>query len=207
MIKLMAASREDGWGIVQDGQRVLLLRPPYGRANVQQINEKFVERAAVAYGFTVVDREFPDLRSVLLFLDEQVKEARAAIGQDLDIKRIQDELMSVAPPAVMRRFLLKIENELLPDHLYENAQSMLMAMLDASAVRQDADLGDAVISLLRRARDEQKLWERSVCQQRGLDGLVMRDTFPLASSRHGEGKISRARNDVMARGQVFAIVG
>lgn len=205
MLELLAISREDGWGIVRDGQKLMLIRPPYDKINLQTVNEESVEKAVLAFGFVMLEQEFQDWKSLVLFLNEQVRAARVAMGQDLDIERLRDEFMLVAPEDIIRTFLKEIENELLPNRQFDHAESLLTALLMATSVGQNPSLLGQIAILLQKVLDERDLLKKEKLRDIISDANNMQEKFSHAAGRYGEEKIVAASRCIAERGQVLVV--
>lgn len=135
MIQLLALAAEDGWAFVRSGDRILLLRPPYGKRRPLVAGEDTVARALAVEGFAAADQMFPDWPAVVTFLEERFLAGRDPLPATLAPDAVELILWH-APPASVEAFLDRIEREFLPGRHWDAANRLLASFLavDAPAV-------------------------------------------------------------------------
>ncbi len=97
MLRLIAHAPEDGWAFVREGDRILLLRPPY-QGNHVAVRLEDVERAVTVHGYLARDLPFKTERDLIQHLRDEVvrswpvKEAPEQLRNDLLELAAPDEI-------------------------------------------------------------------------------------------------------------------
>lgn len=147
MLELQALAPEDGWALVKQADRILLVRPPYRREQLVEVGADAVARAVGLHGFEAVFRPFADWSALIEHLRAEV--VRAHEGRP----RIEDparRLLRHAPRPVIEQYLDRIAIELLPDGELGPAAELLESLLALDLVTNSADLRDRAVALLGR---------------------------------------------------------
>jgi hypothetical protein len=177
VIQLLALAAEDGWAFVQSGERILLLRPPYGKRRHPVVDEDTVARAVAAEGFEAADQIFPDWHAVFAFLEERFLAGREPLPAALAPDAVELILWH-APPASVEAFLDRIEREFLPGRHWDAANRLLARFLAVDAPAVNALKSRAADLLVRcqemRSAESQK-WR----------WLAERAQAPLTAARYG----------------------
>lgn len=128
MIRLLAIAPEDGWAFVRSAERILLLRPPYGKRHHSAVEESVVARAVAVEGFEAADQAFPDWSALFAFLKERFLAGRPPLPSALAPETVE-RILRHAPPSSLDRLLDRIEQELLPDRQWDAAGELLARFL------------------------------------------------------------------------------
>jgi hypothetical protein len=184
MIQLLALAADDGWAFVRSADRILLLRPPYGKRRHPAVDENAVHRAVAVEGFTAEDRNFPDWSTLLTFLEERFLAGRPALSAALAPESVE-RILRHAPRPVLESLLDRIEHELLPNRQWDAASELLARFLAVDSPAA-ADLRVRIVAILvhcQRARSAAGArWNR----------LVDSPQAPLAVQKYGRESV-RAR--------------
>lgn len=184
MLEILALIPEEGWALVRDGNRTLLIRPPYTLAGRRTVDADEVGRAISAHGFSVptAQSQFAGWSSLVTYLNAQVEQSRAQQGQALEAVGLGERLLPHAPAPVLQRFLDRIERELLPHSAcWDAANRLLLAMLPLPRVRESTELNQRAIDLLSRVLAAEAA--RKAALSRPKAGINRQ--FPQASQRFG----------------------
>ncbi|MBF0509858.1 MAG: hypothetical protein HQK57_13155 [Deltaproteobacteria bacterium] len=128
-IELLAYFDLDGSAIVKIDFELLLVRPPFEKRHTIKINETMLDKAVLRFGFFSTEKMFPDWETLIQFLNAQVAEAHKARGVDLSKVDVSQDIIDLAPPEILDRYLDRIERELIPARRFDHAESVLMAMI------------------------------------------------------------------------------
>jgi hypothetical protein len=128
MIRLLAIAPEDGWAFVRSADRILLLRPPYGKRRHSSVEESVVARAVAVEGFEATGQVFPDWPALFAFLEERFLASRKALPAALAPEAIE-RILRHAPPSALEGLLDRIEQELLPGRQWDAAVELLARFL------------------------------------------------------------------------------
>lgn len=149
MLRLRAAAWDDGYAIVQDGEDLAMIRPPYRRENKHRVTPKDIERAVSNYGFSVADETFDDWAALIGHLRQRFIEFRQKEGAP-DSARIM-RLAERAPRDIVVSYLDKVEQQMLPSHEFHAAVLLLTHLLRNQIVKNDGGMLKRVNELLQRA--------------------------------------------------------
>jgi hypothetical protein len=128
MIRLLAIAPEDGWAFVRSGDRILLLRPPYGKRRHPAVEESVVVRAVAVEGFEAADQAFSDWPALFAFLEERFLAGRPVLPKALAPETVE-RILRHAPSSSLESLLDRIEQELLPDRQWDAAGELLARFL------------------------------------------------------------------------------
>jgi hypothetical protein len=128
MIQLLALAPEDGWAFARSANRILLLRPPYGKRRHPLVDESVVSRAVAVEGFVAESRDFSDWPALFAFLEERFLAGRKVLPAALAPESIE-RILRHAPLSTLEGLLDRIERELLPDRQWDAAGELLARFL------------------------------------------------------------------------------
>ncbi len=149
---LEAFSPADGMAIVQTGQRLRLIRPPYRQSNAIELPKSAIQDAVLNHEFHVSSRQFDSWETVIVFLNQQVVEYRQSQGHPVAGNLNNVEMLDVAPLEVLQSFLDKVESQLIPQGQFEHAENFLLALLECNAAETNPHLVVRAGKLLNRIR-------------------------------------------------------
>jgi len=177
MIRLLALAPDDGWAFVRSADRVLLIRPPYGKRSHPAVEESVVARAVAVEGFKAVDQDFPDWPALFAFLEQQFLAGRPALPAALAPESVE-RILRHAPGSALEGLLDRIERELLPDRHWDAAGELLVRFLTVDSAPA-ADLRPRATALFVRCQRERA----AAGQRRGRLAAAAR--APLAAGKYG----------------------
>lgn len=177
MIRLLALAPDDGWAFVRSADRILLIRPPYGKRRHPVVEESVVARAVAVEGFRAEDRVFPDWSALFAFLEEQFLAGRPALPAALAPESVE-RILRHAPTSALGGLLDRIEHELLPDRRWDAACELLVRFLTVDSAPA-ADLRLRAAALFSRCQRERA----AAGQRRGRLAAAVR--APLAARKYG----------------------
>jgi hypothetical protein len=192
VIRLLAIAPEDGWAFVRSADRILLLRPPYGKRRHPIVEEGTVVRAVAVEGFAAEDRAFPDWPALLAFLEERFLADREALPAGLRPQAVE-RILRHAPCSALESLLDRIESELLPSRQW-NAAGELLARFLAVDSPATAGLRSRAAELLVRCQRA-----RSAAEQR-WQRLADAAQAPLAAAKYGAEPVRAHAERIRQRG-------
>ncbi|WP_437649094.1 hypothetical protein [Sorangium sp. So ce362] len=197
MISVLALDRNDGWVFAREGERILLLRPPYRLSDAITVSEVVVQRAVTQYAYVACNRDFPAWTDVVAFAREEVAQSRKAEGRTLPEEGVGRALLRNAPASTIERFLERIRSELLPRSEFNAAERILAALqIESLRLRESPELSRRVAELLA---DVLKRREERIARL-----IRKEETFPRLA-RRGRLDISMQYGQQVARaGSMFA---
>jgi hypothetical protein len=201
MLRLLAASFQDGWAFVQRGRDLLVIRPPYHRTGSCLVSEATVEKAIHAYGFEARADRFPDWRSLLAFLREQLLLSHRSVVGMPSGPDAMSELLRRAPRETIDRYLDRIEQEFVPSREWDAALRLLTALIDLPVVKGNPGLCDRALRLLKRCFAARQALQAER-EELAEDDLPHR--FPAAVEQYGAAAISKRARAVSESGQLWA---
>jgi hypothetical protein len=205
MIKMLAIAPEDGWAYVQINNKIQLIRPPYTKSSSSVVSIESVETAITRYGFRQSDKkqdEFADWASLINHLNSLIVSSRKARGVEAP-DNIGDEMLELAPEKILKEFLERIENELIPDFKWNHAEMLLIKMLKLQSFCENSDLHNKAIELLDKVNltREQREKNKNVM---ATEDIEYNSIFRLTYQRYGKENVDKMTKDIYSRGLVFA---
>lgn len=201
MIELLAIAPDDGWAFVRRGRQIQVVRPPYQRWNLAIVPESTLEAAIQHHGFAAEEKTFPDWRSLIVHLKDQIVQTRQAQGRGAPDSEAIRNLVHRAPPKILGSYLDRIESELLPNRELEAALDILTRLLEVEAVKTNQDLYRRALHLLSRCRSIGETDERT---QLVDEKTAWAKQYPRASHRYGADNLLALCQTVWQRGQILA---
>ncbi len=153
-IKMVAIAPYDGWAFIIKEEQLYLLRPPYRSKDLLEVGEKNLENALHKYGFQECAHAFNNLSETIGFLNEKYIEAMKRKGMSLPDKEQLKELLEFATEEILRGYLETVEQEFIPQRNLEAAESIAFALLPLKQVKQNEELSQKIIEILKRCREE-----------------------------------------------------
>ena len=202
MLELLAASLEDGWAFVRTSDGIVLMKPPYRRANLSPVPEATVEKAVQAYRFAAMDKCFNDWESLIAFLRAELARAHESIRALLPETSAIDELLPHAPKEILSSYLDRIESELIPDREWQTGLSLLSALIRLDAVKLDATLYQRAVELLGKCSNEMRLAQAG---RQALTGQVLWELFPNVARQYPPEELQDYMRGISRRHQVFPV--
>jgi|GEM_PF-2501050 len=207
MLELLAIAPEDGWALVRSGGRgVRLVRPPYTKNSAAFVSEDSVSVAVSKHGFLVPGPEhsrFSNWRELVAYLDGGIGAARGTQVSGGLPDDAGEQLLEFAPPDVLREFLRRVEEELIPEGRWDHAENLLLKMLVLDSVCGDPGLRDKAVKLLKRVSSEKEA-KAAAWSGLAMEGNDIGKRFPRATEEYGSETIGRIAQAVQNRGMVFA---
>lgn len=152
-LEMLAIAPEDGWAFVKQGDKLMLLRPPYRKENYYRVSEATLKQAVNYHGFIVEHGQFDDWKDLIHFLQTRLVEARQALGYPSLGDRAGQELLHRAPQEIVVRFLDRIESELLPSRQWEVALRILTVLLKTQSASDHPELTARIHDLLQQCSE------------------------------------------------------
>src|ERR1700692_3001594 len=81
MLRLLATALDDGLAVVDDGDRILLIRPPYWRSTIQELQSSTVDALIQKAGFLRATNQFTEWSDLIAYLTTRYKDAVTARRQ------------------------------------------------------------------------------------------------------------------------------
>jgi hypothetical protein len=154
MLRLLALAPEDGWAFIEDGESLLVVRPPYADWSRSVTRRENLATAIQQHGFLPEDRSFPDWAFLIDHLKKKIIETRRTRGDEEPTAESIRKLFHFAPRYILAEYLDRIESELLPGREWNAAATILTEMLRVETVRTDAALFERTLDLLDQCREE-----------------------------------------------------
>ena len=159
ILKLLAVLPEDGYAIVREAESIFLLRPPYERASRVALIENDVQDAVMKHGFTAENAEFANYPELIAHLEKEIERSREESGIPLPKEAPLVEALSIAPPEVIRGFLRRTEDELIPKRRWDQAEDILINIGFARPEEEFHKAAWEVLEKLRSAKQRPQTWQ------------------------------------------------
>lgn len=199
-LKVEALSEAEGIGIIRSGSALRLVRPPYALRDAPVLSEDSLHDAILHHGFSALAEEFENWGDLIAFLNGRVVAVRRLIGRGIPDAIPAEDLIDVAPPEVLSGFLNRIEEEFIPQRLFDQAERFLLAVLTSKVLTQQLELRSRAARLLRLNSEARKKVDA------GISDLASRAVrFPTLEQKQDEYAWSiRVTDIIRERGCVFA---
>lgn len=198
-LRLEAFSPTEGIGIVRAGQTLRLIRPPYLLHDAPVLPEESLQDAILRHDFSASGEEFRGWEEAIAFLNKQVISVRRLLGKEIPQSIQGSDILDSAPPDVLSGFLDRVEEQLIPQRLFDHAENFLLALLASSVLTRHPEFGTRAARLLqvnKAARDQAEARESE---------LACRDLRFPSLERRGEVEWGVKQAEMIrARGCVFA---
>ena len=199
MLRLEALSPAEGIGIIRVDHTLRLIRPPYLSQDTPVLAENALEDAILRHGFSASTEQFGSWEDVITFLNQQAVDVRRSMGQTIPESINGKDILDVAPLDRLNSFLDRIEQEIIPQRLFDQADEFLLSLLASSASTRHPETGSRAVRLLQRNTNARKQSEARVSE------LANRDIRFPSLERHGELEESvRLAELIRERGCIFA---
>jgi hypothetical protein len=205
-LRIIAAAYKDGWAFVEDGDRIVLVRPPYHRSRLVEVSRAIVERGVQRYGFETQAQEVSDWRALIVLLQEK----RASIADAEGAASLPDNermtrLLRVAPRDLLERYLDRAEKELIPAGELDAALRVLAAMSRPDIKNIDAPLRERVSALIVTCSDaleqgDDRAGDLLDCEEE------LGKTFPSVKKAYGAAAVQYAKR-IQMNGQILSLGG
>jgi hypothetical protein len=195
MLKMLAAALEDGWAFVRRGRDILLVKPPYLQSDLLAVSEGTVERAIARHGFVSVEEQFQNWADLITFLKAQLLATRRDLGLTEPRTDVIRELIGFAPSYMLKSYLDRIKNELIPLKEWQACLDLLTAIMRVEAVRVNRELHRYALNVLENC--QQQMHATEIKRQELIDeehDLVQQ--FPNTIQKYGATEIIAAVNNV-----------
>ncbi len=184
MITLLAYTPDERWAFARDGDRIVLVKPPY-RQDVAA-SEAEIERAVTILGFLALERDFASRRALLDFLSEESVRAWKKRAPSKDLPTLRDEMLAAFTITDLDRHLARGRKKIAAGKLDE-AQTLLRRVLTADALTHgQRDAIAAMMEQMQSIRHEQERLRQnalstaaSVRFQRGANDNSLRSASDL----------------------------
>lgn len=198
-IRLEALSATDGTGIFRKEGTIRLLRPPYRLQDSPVLPEESLHNAIARFGFSPSTQEFSSWPQAIEYLNRKTVESRQAIAKELPDAIRGADIIEDAPEEVLRDFLERVDKELIPQRLFDEAENFLLVFLGSSAMTSHPDLAKRAADLFQLTMSKRRQTEVLMSELVGHD---LR--FPNLS-KHGRLEESdRVAEQIKNRHCVFA---
>ncbi len=199
-LKLEAVSLMEGIGIIRSGQTLRLVRPPYMLSDAPALAEESLQDALLRHGFNASREQFNNWDDAIAFLNQQAVTVRRSLGKEIPDAIPAKDILDVAPPEVVSRFLDRVEREIIPQCLFDHAEDLLLAVLTNRTCSCQPGVGARAAGLLQRNKEARKKAEVRISE------LANRDIrFPSLEQRPGDLAWSvRLTELIRERGSILA---
>jgi hypothetical protein len=163
-VTLLAYAPDERWAYVRDGERIVLVRPPFHQDLAASDAE--VERAVTIHGFVALDRSFAGRRALLDFLSDESVRVWNERAPSKDLPSLREELLAALTIADLDRHIERARKKIDAGTLDE-AQTLLNRLLKADALtREQRDAIATMQEHLQSTRREQEQRRRQAIRPR-----------------------------------------
>jgi hypothetical protein len=195
MLDMIAAAVEDGWAFVRRGNNILLIKPPYLQSNMLAVSEDTVEKAITRHGFASVEKHFHSWGDLITFLKNQLIATRKEQGLAEPRTELIRELVEFAPLYMLKSYLDRAKNELIPNREWNACLNLLTAIMGLETVRVNSELYNYAVEVLENC---QQHMHNAETNKLGLldEEYDLTHQFPNIVQKYGAGQIIAAVNHV-----------
>lgn len=190
MLRIIASAYEDGYCIVEEASGAFLLRPPYHSGSKRPVSQENVKRAIAGYGFATENQVFDDWDDLIQHLIRQLIEKRKMAGRGKADNGTVRRMVRRIPEHRVIEFLDRIELELIPNHEWRAAISLLTNLLKNKVMTKNTVLLNRCVDLLDKSNIAKEEDEVARLIYAVHDERSVADEFPLAVATYGEEVVS-----------------
>lgn len=202
MIKLIAVNYSDAYALVEIEGSKYAVRPPF-KTKGRSISSEDVVKAISLYGFLPEQKDFESWSDLLRYLSSEAIEHRKALGFESPKSENIRKIVEKAPLEQVKKFLLRIEEELIPNSEINAAQHLLTSLIRNSLVRNNDEVFKKCAYLLEECN---KIEEEKGHWLANYDNLpTISEKFPSADRVYGSEYVSSLTNSVRNRRQIFCV--
>jgi len=139
-IELLAIAPDDGWGFIKIDNQIKLIQPPYSDADIFVLAEDAVAKSVDLYGFNYCNKSFENILEVIAFLEDQYVKSKESAGITLPSLEEIKKLLVYANKDVIRRYIKRINDELLPKFKFSSASYLASELLKLEKVRKSPEM-------------------------------------------------------------------
>jgi hypothetical protein len=183
-IKVIAIAPYDGWAFIVEEERLLLLRPPYVLSELDEVSKYEVENAISAHGFEECDITFDSIDEVIEFLKDQFVRLRKNQGIEIPSSKELRKLLEYAPDDVLREYLRRAEEELIPKGKVEAAESIVSDLMKLERVRDNPEMKSMAARIIEKCKGDRiqspgkYMDERFIQEVRVISYEIVEKSFP-----------------------------
>lgn len=155
-IEIIAFDPYDGWAFITKEKKIFLLRPPYISSNMTEVSKKVVENAIRLHVFDECDLAFDNIGEVIGFLKEEYIKAKKEQGIDVPTSEQLREFLQYATEDVLSKYLMRAQEELIPQKRFDVAESIALSLLKLEKVKNNSELGNMAIEIIEKCRNEKE---------------------------------------------------
>jgi len=204
-IKIIAIAPNDGWGFIEKGEKIILLRPPYTSSNQVEVSRKVVENAIQLHGFEECDITLNSVNEVVRFLKETYIELKKKQGVSLPSSERLRELLKYATDDVLLEYLNKAKRELIPEGKLDAAESIAFDLMKLEGVRNNPEMLKMGIDILEKCSQGRRRVKELEIGISNKQQETWRDRFPDVVDRYSIASIRDYSKSIKERGQLLPI--
>jgi hypothetical protein len=134
MVTLLAYAPDERWAFAREGDRVVLVRPPFHHDVAT--SEAEVERAVTVHGFVAIARDFATRRALLDFLGDESVRVWKERAPAKDLTSLRDDLLAALTVADLDRQIDRAGKKI-DGGEHDEAQTLLNRLLTAAALTRE----------------------------------------------------------------------
>jgi hypothetical protein len=189
-IVLRGVSIEDAAGVAEIEGLLRLVRPPYQLPSSPELSPSDLDEAIRRSAFQRSDRHFSNYVELISYLRHEHEEWVKGLGLPLGGIISAVELISSVGPSVVYDVLDRIEREMLPAGLFEQAEALLLAIIQSrSAEHLAKERAAAAMGQIKLGRNAKGRRESSQVDRR----------FVTLNSLEVKAKIQNIKNQIRDR--------
>jgi hypothetical protein len=198
-IILRALSVANSAAIAAIGGRLRLVQPPFTLASSAELGDADLSDAIQRCGYELATREFASYRDLVAFLRHAHEDWANKMGFPLGGSVSAVEFISEIDAAIARDVLNRIDNDLISAGLYDQAQELLLAIIQSRDLKEVQDVQERAVSLLARCH-EHRGPERASLKSRVTD-----KRFHTLQDDETKCKVQEIKHKIQERHCVLAI--
>jgi hypothetical protein len=148
-VVLRAISVPDAAAIAAIDGRLRLVRPPFTLGSSAELSDADIEEA-LNRNYESANREFTSYRDLVAFVRQTHEEWAAKMGLPLGGNVSAAEFISNVDVTIVRDVLQRIQTDLMPAGLYEQAEELLLAIIGSKDLKEQEDVQQHARSLLNQ---------------------------------------------------------
>ncbi|MET7245193.1 hypothetical protein ABZT49_17715 [Methylobacterium sp. EM32] len=199
MMKLQHVSEVDGWAIVVDNDRFLLVSPPYKIENIDQLDNDQVYNIIKSGNFVTENLIFDSFSQLKSHLDETVRKKRSQYAPLLDDRSIAAKALEAASEEDLLRFLNKIDNDLIKQSSADRAEGLIIQIISLNSDSITKEVRSRAAGLLTAIKNERMSEPVSA-----VNPVDISKKYPRSTARYGKEALLLLAERLSQRRSIFA---
>ena len=183
-VEVIAIAPSDGWAFVVEGDRILLLRPPYRASTTVEVSPEVVENSIRRHGFKACDIQLENVSEAVTYVKNQYVQSKESEGIARPSAEQLVKLLQYADEHVLYDYLDRAERQLIPEARLDQAEYIALEIASLDKARANPDLLDRALSVAAKSLQAARLRDTQLEELSRASAEGWETRFPNAVLRY-----------------------